>query len=94
MQADGRKDFEVSDRAKQQGVHFIIFFQFYISMGALVSIASIPAPSCAYSMASDKVGTVPPDKCGRRGIRRDIDLGKVDKILILCCCGNYDTELK
>ena len=48
----------------------------YMRMGALVSMASMPPPSCAYSMASDKVGTVPPERWGRRGIRRDIDLKK------------------
>jgi hypothetical protein len=50
------------------------FNGFYMRMGALVSMASMPAPSCAYSMASDKVGTVPPDGWVRLGTRRDIDL--------------------
>ena len=55
-------------------------FRFYMRMGAEVSMASMPLPpwSCPYSMASDKVGTVPPDKWERRGTRRDMDLKKIN----------------
>ncbi len=37
-------------------------------------------PSLAYSMASDRVGTVPPDGWGRRGTLLDIDLSRKPKV--------------